>query len=261
MNARRAIAVALLGLAALPAAAEPVPGLVEARLLPGWVTPEGTRMTALALRLEPGWKTYWRMPGDSGIPPRFDWPAQVEAAYVWPAPEVIDSGGVRSFGYHDALLLPVELTGDGAAGPLEVDVSLGLCETVCVPADLALTAPAAGSVPDPAIEAALAAVPKRGAVQPDCTVTEIADGVRVAASLPHDGADAPDAAMELDAAGGEPAQVWVSAPEVALAAGRLTATADFVPPSGKPFPLDPARLRLTLIGEDGAVEVSGCRPA
>lgn len=265
MNARTLTTVAALGLAALPAAlpaaGQPVPGLVEARLLPGWVTPEGIRMTALALKLEPGWKTYWRMPGDSGIPPHFEWQGPVEARYLWPAPEVIDSGGARSFGYHDALLLPVALTGGNPAGPLAVDVTVGLCETICVPAELRLTAPAAGEAPDPAIEAALAAAPEAGAVRPDCTVTAITDGVRVAASLPHDGGEAPDAAMELLAEKGEAAEVWVSAPEVALSSGRLTATADFVPPSGKPFPLDTDALRLTLIGEGGAVEVSGCRPA
>lgn len=261
MNARALTAVAALALAAGAAAAQPLPGLAEARLLPGWVTPDGTRMTALELRLEPGWKTYWRVPGDSGIPPRFDWAAPVEAAYLWPAPEVITSGGDRTLGYHDALLLPIELKGAEAAGPLSVQVTLGLCETICVPAELALDAPAAGGAPDAAIEAALSAVPAPSAVQPDCTVTEIADGVRVAASLPHEGAETPEAAMELAPPEGEAADVWVSAPEVASAAGRLTVTADFVPPSGKPFPLDPAQLRLTLIGAGQAVELSGCRPA
>lgn len=261
MNARTLIAVAALSVAAGAAAAQPLPGLVEARLLPGWVTPDGTRMTALELRLEPGWKTYWRVPGDSGIPPRFDWSAPLEAEYLWPAPEVIDSGGERTLGYHDALLLPIALSGAQARGPLSVHVLLGLCETICVPAELTLDAPSPEAAPDPAIETALAAVPAPGAAQPDCTVTAIADGVRLTATLPHEGAVAPQAAMELVPPAGEESEVWVSAPEVALDAGRLTATADFVPPSGKPFPLDPAQLRLTLVGEGAATEVSGCRPA
>ena len=268
MNALPLITVAALAVAA-PAHAEPPPGLVEARLLPGWVTAAGTRMTALDLRLEPGWKTYWRVPGDAGIPPRFDWQGAVEATYLWPAPEVIDSGGTRSFGYHDALLLPIELSGDGARGPLTVALSFGLCESICVPAGMTLTAPAAGDRPDPAIEAALAAAPARATAQPDCAISEIEDGMRVAASLPHPGSALPDAAMELDARaqeGGQQAgeaeagEVWVSAPAVALQDGRLTATADFVPPSGGPFPLDPAMLRLTLLDGSGAIEFSGCRP-
>ena len=74
-----------------------------------------------------------------------------------------------------------------------------------------------------------------------------------------DPTDAPDgtaAALEL----GRP-EVWVSAPEVTAGDGRLTATADFVPPAAKPFPLDPAEVRLTLIGPEGAVEYQGCDPA
>ena len=255
-----ALAVALACLPAL-AAAEPVPGLEGARLLPGWIQPDGSRMTALELSLSPGWKTYWRMPGDSGIPPRFEWAGPVQASYLWPAPEVIDSGGTRTFGYHDSLLLPIELSGAEAGDPLTVEVTFGLCESICVPVDMTLTAPAAGDEPDPAIEAALAAAPDKAREQPQCAVSEIEDGVRVAATLPHRGSATPDAAMELADAETESDDVWVSAPEVSLRNGRLTATADFVPPSGKPFPLDPDELRLTLIGEGGAVEVSGCRPA
>ncbi|MEG4641374.1 protein-disulfide reductase DsbD domain-containing protein, partial [Paracoccus sp. APAP_BH8] len=45
-------------------------------------TAEGHRMTALHLRLEPGWKTYWRSPGDAGVPPRFDWAASRNLAEV-----------------------------------------------------------------------------------------------------------------------------------------------------------------------------------
>ena len=73
--------LALILLTAAPAfaqdfpAGEMPPGLVSARLMPGWVTPDGARMTALQVELEPGWKTYWRSPGDAGIPPHFDWQA------------------------------------------------------------------------------------------------------------------------------------------------------------------------------------------
>ena len=50
------------------------PGAVaDVSILPGWRTAAGTHMTALRVKLAPGWKTYWRAPGDAGIPPRFDW--------------------------------------------------------------------------------------------------------------------------------------------------------------------------------------------
>ena len=61
-------------LTALPAAAQDLPqGLEAARFLPGWTDAEGRRVAALELVLEPGWKTYWRSPGDAGLAPVFDW--------------------------------------------------------------------------------------------------------------------------------------------------------------------------------------------
>src|SRR5712692_8053361 len=52
----------------------------------------------IAFQLEPGWKTYWRTPGDSGVPPRFDFSKSenIEAVTVlWPAPTKFDDGGGR----------------------------------------------------------------------------------------------------------------------------------------------------------------------
>ncbi|MCX8508161.1 MAG: protein-disulfide reductase DsbD family protein, partial [Rhodobacteraceae bacterium] len=65
---------AVLALAAPLAQAQPVPdNLLKAEILPGWRTESGSQMAALRLTMAPGWKTYWRAPGDAGIPPRFDW--------------------------------------------------------------------------------------------------------------------------------------------------------------------------------------------
>lgn len=246
---------------ATPAAAADVPGLAGAALLPGWTTAEGTRMAAVELRLEPGWKTYWRAPGDAGIPPSFDWTGSANlgtVAFHWPAPEVIDSGGTHTLGFHDRLLLPVEITPRQPGQPVDLAVAIdfGLCREVCVPAHVALTAPAAGTAPDPRIEAALATVPQPAEAAVACRISPIADGTRLSATIPAAALpDAPRVAMELD-----DSSIWVSEPEVARDADGLTATADFVAPSGKPFALDPAGLRLTLIGKGRAVEIEGCTP-
>ena len=232
------------------------PGLVSAELLPGWVTPEGNRMTALALRLEPGWKTYWRSPGDAGVPPHFDWQGSSNLGQVtmhWPRPETIESGGERTLGYHDMLVLPIEIAPADAGGAVDLatTVDFGLCDDICVPVQVRLTAPPAGSAPDPAIQAALAQVPETSTARPQCRVEEIEDGMRVTASFDHQ--DAPEVAMELQAD-----KVWVSQPELGRQGDRLTASADFVAESGKPFALDTNALRLTLIGPDRATEYLGC---
>lgn len=257
-------ALPLIVLLVLPAAAGAgglPPGLEAAELLPAHRTEAGTWMTALRLDLAPGWKTYWRSPGDSGVPPRFDWTGATNlggATLHWPRPEVIDSGGERTLGYHDALVLPIELMPAAPGQPVagRVGVELGLCLNVCVPAHLLLDMPGVADAPDPRIDSALAQVPvpTEGALA--CTLTPIADGVRVAASVGAPLTDGTAAAMELAWP-----EVWVSAPEVSAADGRLTAVADFVPPAAKPFPLDPSQVRLTLIGPEGAVEYQGCDPA
>ena len=257
-------ALPLILVLALPAVAraDPLPpGLEDAALLPPYRTEAGTWMTALRLELSPGWKTYWRSPGDSGVPPRFDWAGMTNLDHAgarWPRPEVIDSGGERTLGYHDALVLPIELAPAAPGQPVSgrVEVELGLCLNVCVPADLTLALPLPADSPDPRITAALAQVPVPVEAALTCALTEIADGVRVAASVGAPLTDGTAAALEL----GRP-EVWVSAPEVMAGDGRLTATADFVPPAAKPFPLDPAEVRLTLIGPEGAVEYQGCDPA
>ena len=253
--------LALLMLTVAPALAQDLPpGLVSAELLPGWVAGDGHRITALHLRLEPGWKTYWRSPGDAGVPPRFDWTESenlAEARPIWPRPEVIDSGGERTLGYHDELVLPIEavptVPGEMA---LRAVVDFGLCLDICVPARIALQAPAPASAPDPLIEAAMARQPRASDALPECEIAAIDDGMQVTASLPPEaGIAGGDVAMEL-----ADADIWVSAPETFESEGRLTARAEFVAASGKPFALDPGALRLTRIGTGGAVEYRGCRP-
>src|ERR1700757_165104 len=75
----------------------------------------------IAFQLQPGWKTYWRSPGDSGVPPRFDFTKSdnIEAVTVlWPAPMRFDDGaGGVSLGYHDQGVLPLRVVAQSAAKP------------------------------------------------------------------------------------------------------------------------------------------------
>lgn len=98
------------------------------------------------IELSQGWKTYWRNPGDSGIPPNFDWSGSqnLESAKVsWPAPQRYDLAGEMTFAYKDEVIFPVEVRVSDPTKPLHVSLDLfyGLCEEMCVPAhaDLSLT--------------------------------------------------------------------------------------------------------------------------
>ncbi len=61
----------------------------------------GAFLGGIAFQLQPGWKTYWRYPGDSGVPPRFDFSRSrnlKHAAVMWPAPMRFDDGLYRVLG-------------------------------------------------------------------------------------------------------------------------------------------------------------------
>lgn len=259
---RPGIALVFLILAAGPALAEPLPpGLAGARLLPGWVQPDGSRIAAVELDLLPGWKTYWRSPGDSGLPPSFDWGGSSNLADItfhWPAPEAIRSGDSLTMGYHGKLVLPFTATPADPDKPVELQAQMdfGLCDNVCVPAHVVLTSVAPQTTPHPAIQDALDRVPTPTEGGLACKLVEVADGMQVRVTLPDN--DITLAALELTS----PQDVWVSGTVIEQSENGEIAVADFVPPSGKPFPLDPAQVRLTMIdsSENGAHEILGCTP-
>jgi len=125
-------------------------------------------MGGIAFQLQPGWKTYWRTPGDSGVPPRFDFSKSenVEAVTVlWPAPMKFDDGaGGTSLGYKQQVVFPLRIVAKNTDKPvtLRAGISYAVCEKLCIPveanAELAFTSVA--STEDSALFAALDTVPK-----------------------------------------------------------------------------------------------------
>src|SRR3984885_295776 len=122
----------------------------------------------IALQLQPGWKTYWRTPGDSGVPPRFDFSKSenVEAVTVlWPAPTKFDDGaGGHSLGYHNQIVLPLRIVAKNTDKPvtLRADINYAVCEKICIPveANAELAFASVASTEDSALFAALDTVPK-----------------------------------------------------------------------------------------------------
>lgn len=237
--------------------------VLSARVLPGWQTADGTRMAALELTLAKDWKTYWRSPGDAGIPPLFDWSGSENLASVrlhWPRPHVFHLNGMQSIGYTEKLILPMELTPHDPSLPilLRATVDLGVCRDICMPATLTLAAEiTGGGSPDAAIRAALESRPHSGAeaglTAIACTVEPISDGLRLTATLrlPPTGGD--------EAVVFEPgAAIWVSEAVVDRQGGQIVAVSDFVAQNGAPFALDRSRVMVTVLGRDRAVEIAGC---
>ena len=108
-----------------------------------------TLRLGLEFRLAPGWKIYWRSPGDAGLPPRIDWAGSenfASAAIRWPAPERFELFGLDTFGYGGNVVLPIDMHPARPGEPIRVQARVDylVCEKICIPydADLAMTLPA-----------------------------------------------------------------------------------------------------------------------
>lgn len=115
---------------------------------------------ALEVELDPGWKTYWRSPGDAGIPPGVDWQGSDNVAvtnFRWPAPERFDFFGIESFGYHDRVVFPIDITPSRRGEPLKLKARADLlvCDDVCIPHSLNLSLDVPGGPAIPSREAQL----------------------------------------------------------------------------------------------------------
>ena len=237
---------------------------LDASLLPGWQTDAGTYMAGLKLVLAPGWKTYWRSPGEGGIPPLFNWAGSDNLKSVrvhWPTPAVFQTNGIQSIGYHDQVTLPLEVTAIDPTRPvrLQAAVDLGVCNDICLPAALDLTTDLFGpGAPDATIEKALAAQPKdatiSGLASIGCAVDPIADGLKITATLLLPALGAKETvAFET----GQP-DIWVAEAKTLREGGTLVSITDMVAPTGAPFALDLSMIKLTVLAGNTAVEINGC---
>jgi DsbC/DsbD-like thiol-disulfide interchange protein len=222
----------------------------------------GVLLGGIAFQLQPGWKTYWRTPGDSGVPPRFDFSKSdnVEAVTVlWPAPMKFDDGaGGYSLGYKDQTVLPLRIVARNSDKPvtLRAEINYAVCEKLCIPvearAELAFTSVA--STEDSALSAALDTVPKPANVGDPIPLT-IRDVKRDGkSSVLVDVATSDARKVNLFVEG--PTPDW-ALPVPKLVEGgppgvkRFTFELDGLPPGAK---AEGAALKLTLVGGDRAYE-------
>ena len=162
-----ALAVLLLALCIKPAASAPSASegaasewvrtdQTQVRLVSA-VTAVGEAATlrlGLQFKLEPGWKIYWRSPGDAGLPPKADWAGSRNLGPVtvrWPAPERFELFGLDTFGYSDEVVLPVDAQVAERGQPVALRMALDylVCEKICIPyqTSLKLDLPAGPAVP------------------------------------------------------------------------------------------------------------------
>ena len=223
-------------------------------------------LAGVQIRLEPGWKTYWRTPGDSGVPPSFDWSGSknLKAAQVlYPAPHRFADASGTAIGYEDEVVFPVKITPEREGEPVEIklNVDYGLCKTLCIPnqASLSLDLPphTLGKGDDPLLSRFVGLVPKPAEVDKLPSLGGIEaklEGPKpelfIDAIFP-DGAGGTD--LFVEAPGG--AFVPVPKPVGPVEGGKQRFVVSFASPDeaaalkGKP-------LTLTLVSDEGAREAS-----
>src|SRR3954462_7629317 len=215
----------------------------------------------IAFQLQPGWKTYWRTPGDSGVPPRFDFSKSenVEAVTVlWPAPAKFEDGaGGYSFGYRDQIVMPLRIVPKNADKPvrLRAAIDYAVCEKICIPvhADAELAFTSVASTEDSALSAALDAVPKQANVaDPNpLTIRDVKRGVNSTVLVDVVGPEGKDVSLFVEG----PTPDWsLPVPELLEQSPAGVKRFSFrlgVPPGTNP---DAAALKLTLVGGERSYE-------
>lgn len=137
------------------------------RLIAGSNTSGEPLRAGIEIKMQPGWHTYWRYPGDSGVPPRFDFSGSENlksAKVLYPAPTLHSDESGQSLGYEGSVILPVLVTAKDPGKPVQVRLKIeyAVCEKLCVPAEGSAEFPLGASISnqDSALKAAEAQVPK-----------------------------------------------------------------------------------------------------
>ena len=163
----------------------------KVRLVSGTIEEQGepARYAGVQLRMEDGWKTYWRHPGDSGVPPTFDWSGSKNLKSVdvfYPVPHRFSDANGTAIGYDDEVVFPIRVTPERADKPIQLSLTLdyGLCKDLCIPnsvdleavipadlgrGDARLIEQASSRVPDPESATSL---PRLGKITADLEGTE-----------------------------------------------------------------------------------------
>jgi DsbC/DsbD-like thiol-disulfide interchange protein len=137
--------------AAATAWQEVEPGTRIRLITSGELSAAGTTMVGIELDMPANTKTYWRVPGETGIPASLDLSGSSGVAahrVLWPYPEIDAAAGFTDFVYYGPTVLPIELTVTTESPLLQADMVLGICSDICIPVQVTFDWPLDFTAPD-----------------------------------------------------------------------------------------------------------------
>jgi DsbC/DsbD-like thiol-disulfide interchange protein len=252
----RRILLSLLALSLIPKKAQGgVDEYYSVRLLAGGHDGEAW-LAGIDIALAPGWKTYWRMPGDAGIPPDFDWAGSQNVKTVdllWPAPSRHQDAAGETVGYLDRVIFPLRITPADPAAPVTLKLSLffAVCKDVCIPAKAKAEEVIGVATPDPAVVSNIrhfiARVPVKTQQPFERAAVELS-GEKPVLVLRFAGGTAPTQADVFVEGGGS---AYFRAPQAGSNPGELRLAIDGLKDAAK---LKGRTLKLTLVTPERGVE-------
>jgi len=227
----------------------------------------GVLRAGVEIRLATGWKTYWRYPGDSGVPPAFDFSKSENiksVSILWPAPLRFTDDGGATIGYKGGVMFPVHVVPLNPNQPATLRLALdyAVCERLCVPArgQATLELASTPSPHDSQLAAAEAQAPK------EARVGEAAPFGIAAVRLERRHHPRPRVLIEITAPAATPLDLFAEGPTDDWAL-PLPEPIPGAPPGRRWFAFDldgvpsgvnatGARLRFTLVSDGNAIEVT-----
>lgn len=262
-------AAIVLGVCTTPAIAQQnddFSDVTHMSLVPGWVRADGIYVAAILVELAPGWKTYWRSAGASGISPTFDWSGSeniAQVGYVWPTPTVFSSYGARTIGYENQLLLPILIKPQTAGAPIRAALTMdyGICKQVCLSTrgqaqvEFAPSKIANKKSISSAMKTRAASAKSAGILAATCSIRPNGQDFVLSATLKFEGAPSQAKAVVIET-GSE--LIWVSEPDHRIEDRMVSIEADIQYYGDGAMSLNRSALRFTLIGENSSIDVRGC---
>lgn len=254
-----ATCITMLGIAG-PATAQ---GITSADIQSGWMGFDGKYVAAFEMHLTPEWKTYWRAPGDAGIPPEFHFHGSQNVKSVeiiWPRPVPFGPDDLRSVGYLEHVMLPFKITPLDATAPIKVSLQtmMGVCKDICIPVELQIdkTLDPTQRKPVPKLVAGMLDVPidKTQKMTVTCSFGQNAKDWTLETTFSHPSLGDMETLI-IESANPDH---WIALRSSNRDGETFKASARIKSNTGQAIALARSDLRFTLISTSQAIEVRGC---